>query len=339
MKLIRYIFFCLGFFYFSALSALDSLRVEQKNGQYFVVHQIDQGETIYALSKRYGSPINSIMKANDLSGGNIDIGQIIWVPIKKAGNLKVKATSESNTRFHKVAPGESLWSISQKYNVSINEIKQWNQLTTNAIDIGQNLVLSAPESAHSDNAKEVIQKAKEDPVAKTNATSNGRHRVQAGETLFSIAKKYDVTIKELRDWNGLNSDYLRPGENLIVSGKSVPNKEAMANKNKSQESTTTTVVDGMVRDTTKIYEEGFAMVIENSPETKKYLALHKEAPIGTVMEVKNQMNNKTLFVRVVGKLPNTGVNKNLLIRISKIAHDRLGALDPKIPIELAYYPY
>jgi len=66
--------------------------------------------------------------------------------------------------------------------------------------------------------------------------------------------------------------------------------------------------------------------------------MHRTAPIGTIMQVKNEMNNLTVFVRVIGKLPDTGENTNVTIRISKTAYDRLGAIDKRFPVEISYIP-
>ena len=83
-------------------------------------------------------------------------------------------------------------------------------------------------------------------------------------------------------------------------------------------------------------EEGFAASIDESIESDKYLALHKSARNGTIIFVKNQMNGNVVIVRVVGKLPNTGNNDKISIRLSSIAFDKLDAIDSIIPVELTY---
>ena len=87
----------------------------------------------------------------------------------------------------------------------------------------------------------------------------------------------------------------------------------------------------------KIIEEGSARKIEDVVETQKYLALHRSLPIGSMIEVRNLMNNQKIFVRVVGKLPETGLNKNVLVRLTPICFERLGVIDPMTRVELSYY--
>jgi rare lipoprotein A (peptidoglycan hydrolase) len=88
----------------------------------------------------------------------------------------------------------------------------------------------------------------------------------------------------------------------------------------------------------KIKEKGVAEVIEGSEGTEKYLALHRTAKIGTIMQVRNDLNDQIVFVRVLGKLPNTGVDGKVIIRISKKAFEKLGGVDYKFPVEISYLP-
>jgi rare lipoprotein A (peptidoglycan hydrolase) len=84
-------------------------------------------------------------------------------------------------------------------------------------------------------------------------------------------------------------------------------------------------------------ESGIAELIEGTEGNRKYLALHRTAPVGTILKVRNEMNNREVFVRVMGKLPETSVNDKLVIKISRSAYDRLGAIDPRFRVELTYY--
>ncbi|MEO1257112.1 MAG: peptidoglycan-binding protein, partial [Bacteroidota bacterium] len=85
----------------------------------------------------------------------------------------------------------------------------------------------------------------------------------------------------------------------------------------------------------RVFEEGVASVIE-SMKTSRFLALHRTLPIGTNLKVRNLMNNQVVHVKVVGKLPSTGLNKNLLLRLSQPAYDQLGILDSKSRVEVSY---
>lgn len=140
------------------------------------------------------------------------------------------------------------------------------------------------------------------------------HIVIKGETIYSISKKYNLSIEEITSINKLESNILSIGQKIYLE-ENIEKKEV---------------------ETNTIKEEGFASTISVEDSSEKYLALHKTASIGTIIFVKNQMNDNMVIVRVIGKLPETGVNDKISLRISKIAFEKLDAKDEKIPVELTY---
>jgi LysM repeat protein len=119
--------------------------------------------------------------------------------------------AQSATEYHVVQRGETLFRIAQRYGVSVQDLRRWNQLSTNQIRVGQRLRIRPP-------------KAEE-----TSAPDSGAflvHVVQPGETLFRIAQRYGVRVQEIRSWNGLTDDRLRVGQQLRVrSPASIPTSE------------------------------------------------------------------------------------------------------------------
>jgi hypothetical protein len=87
----------------------------------------------------------------------------------------------------------------------------------------------------------------------------------------------------------------------------------------------------------RVTESGLATKIEGSG-TDKYLALHKTAAVGTIMQVRNIMNGQSVYVRVIGQLPDTGENNNILVRLSPRAVQRLSTPDSRFRVETSYVP-
>tara|TARA_Y100000768_G_scaffold45380_1_gene29641 strand:- start:9907 stop:10440 length:534 start_codon:yes stop_codon:yes gene_type:complete len=145
------------------------------------------------------------------------------------------------------------------------------------------------------------------------------HVVEKGETLYSLSKKFDITIQKLKELNNLDDNTLSVGQRIIYSIE----EDKIENNKVSDEFSTSRV-------------EGFASSIDEMDDSEKYLALHKTAKEGTIIFVKNQMNQNMVIVRVIGKLPNTGINEKIDIRLSKIAFEKLNAKDLIIPVELTY---
>lgn len=335
-------------------NTLDSLRTENEGGQYYVIHKVEQGETLYSLSKRYKCELTELRTANGLSDNSIDLGQELRIPIakpKSATQVTLRSEESPKGEYHTVKPGETLYAISRQYNLEVAQLKSWNDLHSNEISVGQQLVVSKgiEESPKADLVVKEVPKPKEKeknkdkkvdkkaPIEKAEIPDGfSVYYVQTGDLLESIAAKFKVRPDSIVIWNKLPNTYLTIGQKLLVKGE--PDKKELS-KRKDIETldygTRRKVTDQS--GFTKIIEEGTARKIEDVVETRKYLALHRTLPIGSMIEIRNLMNNQKIFARVVGKLPETGLNKNILVRLSPICFERLGVIDPMTRVEISYY--
>ena len=148
-----------------------------------------------------------------------------------------------------------------------------------------------------------------------NLQSDKYHFVKSGETLYSISKLYDISVEKLKNLNSLSDNSLSVGQKIII-----------------QE----TIIQEKVDNNITNREEAFASTIDGMDDSDKYLALHKTAEIGTIIFVKNQMSDAIVIVRVIGKLPDTGINQKVDIKLSKISFDKLSSQDLIVPVELTY---
>ena len=191
MKSLFLVFSFAFIFSYSNLSATvcDSIGSITKDGKKYIQYKVEKGTTLYSLSRKYNVSVDEILKVNSIQAINID--QIILIPDKKG---KVN-TLKKNT--HIVAVGETLFAISQKTGVSVEDIKKLNQLTDNSISVGQVLLLSKT-------------------TTKTKEEFKNIHIVAKGETLYSIATKYSVAVDELKKINGLKTNELDLGQKLVL---------------------------------------------------------------------------------------------------------------------------
>jgi LysM repeat protein len=322
-----------GVSFFQPQLLQDSIGTETINGRVFVIHRVSEKETLYGLSKRYGTTVDAIIEFNPTADAGLEIGQIIKIPYVPRSVIRAGAG-----QIHTVAAKETMFSISQLYNVSIEEIKRWNNLSDNALSIGQELVIKA--SGHEDSN-----------VVTTSVSTDRLHVVEPRETMFSISKRYGVTINEIRDWNKLEGNEISIGQELIVGPpkamakretpqpvvepKVAVDKQFVPSQPEVKEQTIR--ISESVKNTDEIMQSGLAELIEGTEGNRKYLALHRTAPVGTILKVRNEMNNREVFVRVMGKLPDTPLTNKLVIKISKSAYDRLGAIDSRFRVEVTYY--
>ncbi|MEM7550092.1 MAG: LysM peptidoglycan-binding domain-containing protein [Bacteroidota bacterium] len=339
----RLLFFALLFLSFTGFS-YDSLRVEEKSGRKYIVHQVDEKETLYGLSRRYKVSIEEITRSNEGVGGGVNLGQIILIPFNKI----------TTTKTHEVKTGETLFSIAKKYDVSVDELKKWNGLSSNSLSLGQELKIS-----------EVSTGSEEKPTSKPEVieASGKTHTVKAGETLYSLSKKYDIPLRKLRKYNDLKGNDISLGQVLFLEEEDKRMEKENAKSNNNKEIGKVEETEKEIKEDPKpkkqmpdtiyvsrkkpvknasgfeeIVENGLAEVIENNTDTRKYLALHRSVPVGTIIQVRNEDNNLRVFVRVIGKLPDTGQNENVLIKISKPAYERLGAVNQRFPVVISYVP-
>jgi LysM repeat protein len=351
----------------------DSIGIETINGQTFVIHRVEEKETLFAISRRYRTTVDDIVQYNATAKSGLEIGQILKVPYTTPVARPVSRAQEAIV--HKVAPKETLYSISRTYQVSLDDLKRWNNLSDNGLAIGQELIIKKSASTR----PQPVLHEQPQPIARS-----GVHTVQQGQTLFSIARQYNISIDQLREWNQLGGNELKLGQSLYVAHPEQANasrrEEVRASQPEEVKGTANTapverrepqIVNTAPATTTapvksnptaknsspavtgqsaesiriseslksgdEIIEGGVAELIEGTEGNRKYLALHRTAPMGTILKVRNEMNNREVFVRVMGKLPDTAMTDKLIIKISKSAYDRLGAIDPRFRVEVTYY--
>ena len=311
-------------------TSLDSLRTEYRDGKAFIVHMVDGGETLYAISKRYNCSMNSIAQATPEVKRGLHDGMLLYIPYEP--NKKPQIAGQT---LHMVAKGETLYSISRIYNISVIEIMEWNDLLSSDLEVGQELKIKG--------------EAANQPV---NYELDGMkiHVVQPGEGLYAIARNYNISVDQLVEWNELSASSLNLGQELIVGmigQEVVPEDEPTTETQNNDEVVVAAevVVEEIVETKAeygppmpmaKVKEDGLASAIEGGTDDNTYLAMHRTIPIGSLVSVRNEMNNQVVFARVVGKLPDTGVNNKIIIRLSKAAVEQLKAIDPKFRVEVTY---
>lgn len=306
----------------------DSLRLETVNGKTFVIHQVDEQETLYAISRRYGASITQILEYNKEADAGLDVGQILRIPY-----VPRVAVVQTNKDYHTVAPGETLFSISRLYNLSVEDLKSINNLSVNALSVGQQLRI-----------KNNVVAVTVQPEVKTTPVV-GYHSVAPKETLFSISRNYGVTVQQLKEWNNLTGTNLEIGQLIRVAAQGGQATQTLPEDSTKKITPTVVIpltetvvkISENVAGTDEVKESGLAELIEGTDGNRKYLALHRSVKPGTILKVKNELNNREVFVRVVGPLPATGVNDKIIIKISKSAFDRLGGVDAKFRAEVTYY--
>jgi len=184
------------------VSAQVSSRVEEINGKPYYIHTVQKGQTLYSISKLYQCDINAITAANPGTDAGIQEGAEIKIP---ASDSKVKgksvATGSTDRKYliHVVQKKETLYAISNQYNIDINDLVAANPGSDAGVKKGQELRIPIKQ-----------EKPKQVPVDRTT------HTVKPGETLFGIAKSYGVSAEDIQSANDGLKRGLLAGEDILI---------------------------------------------------------------------------------------------------------------------------
>jgi membrane-bound lytic murein transglycosylase D len=195
-------------------------------------HKISRGETLTHIADRYRTTVEVLKQVNELRGHIIRAGQHLIVPVASrsaqhyalsAGQRAAQTQEQQrgdHKRIHTVKSGDSLWAIARRYGTSTQHLAAWNGMSPkDTIRPGQNLVVwskAAPsQPTNADNV--VAAKAPADIARPPVQTQQVRYKVRRGDSLYAIARKFNVSIADLRRWNDLaKKTYLQPGQLLMV---------------------------------------------------------------------------------------------------------------------------
>ncbi len=255
---------------------------------------------------------------------------------------------------HIVIHGETWYSISKQYKTTVDALLKMNpDCEKNSLPLGKGI--------HVPILKEVVLKENMDLGKKKNLENSLTHKVMKGETVYAISKKYNTTVDQIKTWNQLNDVAIKEGQDLVVGYENpklnligpLPMEESwlvavtvLDEKEKPEtESENTPVAVAEISTSSVINsnaalirynEKGIATWTHSTYDEGNFYALHATAPKGTMITVKNLMNSKTVEVKVIGKLPATGENENVQIKISQSAAKKLNVLDDKFLVKLEY---
>ncbi|CAA9285892.1 MAG: CBM50 [uncultured Cytophagales bacterium] len=300
-------------------------------------HAVAAGQGLYAIARIYGVSVADLRTWNKLTSDNLYEGQVLAVsaegsaPATEEPVSAAQATTQTTVaeepaaprkpapvKTHKVKRNEGLASIARKYKVSVNDLKEWNKLSSSSVKVGKVLRVSAPQ-------KQVATPLEETALA----TGGGAETATDNPTKTDAKRKPD------------SKSSVKDGEDDDPTGIQARNQaEAKADQEDRRE-TRTVSNDAVVANTVgfpKVIEAGLAESISDSGDTEGYYALHRSAPVGTILQVRNEMNNLSVFVKVVGKLPDTGANDKLVVKITQKAYERLAAVDRRFRVEVTYLP-
>lgn len=168
--------------------AVTKAIVEYAGGKYVAplgsnYYTVKSGDSLWSISRKFGVSVNELKKVNNLSSNLLSIGQNLIIPGKK---------NNTSSNEYVVKKGDTLYGIANKYNVSVDNLKSYNNLSTDSLSIGQKIKI--PD----------------------NKVNSNEYVVKSGDSLYSISRKYGVSVDELMSVNNLKSTVLSVGQVLKI---------------------------------------------------------------------------------------------------------------------------
>lgn len=353
----------------------DSVGIEKKAGKRFILHRVDQGQTLYALARRYGRSVADIKAANPDLGESVRYDQVVRIPIpngalsrkeekaidkairkeEKQVEREAKVTNSANVPapknaqktddparagIHVVEPGQTLYSLAVRYGVPQADVRRWNNLANDNVLIGQALIVSErayqaripatpvpSATAKSPDMPAPVRSPSPAKPAETRPTETkptptsrpdpkpDRPATRNPDESVADNRRTDATAAPERTDRPATT---KPAEVAVVELPRPGNDAPMPTRGR------------------RVTSSGVAEMIDGADDSGKYLALHRTAPIGTLVQVRNEFNNQSLWVKVIGRLPDTGVNDKILVKLSAQAFAKLSPDDRRFRAEVSY---
>ena len=182
------------------------------------IYVVQKGDNLSNIAKKFNVTVAELQDWNKLTTKSISLGASLQVVKNPIHNEVIAEPIERKDIAYSVQKGDNLGSIAKKFGASVEELKQWNNLTSNAIAIGNSLIVAKNEIVIDTNKVAIASFKKKEQYPST-ASKESEYYVKKGDSLYSISKKYPgVTISDLKKWNNITGEELKPGMKLKING-------------------------------------------------------------------------------------------------------------------------
>lgn len=185
-------------------------------------YAVQSGDTLWGIANKHDMTVNNLKQFNGLTSDTIYVGQVLKLKQQSTTQQESSQPSQSNSSdFYTVKAGDSLWKIAIGNDLTVNHLKQMNDLTTNTIYVGQQLRIKEGQTNS--------QLSESNSQNKQSDQNAGTYTVKAGDTLWSIANGHDTTVSALKQNNHLTSDTIYVGQVLSLSQSTLKNAYSQSN--------------------------------------------------------------------------------------------------------------
>lgn len=157
---------------------------------------VKKNDNLYDIAKEYNTTVGILKALNNLSSNILQVGQILKLPTSL-----VEETIPGDYLIYTIKKGDNLYSIAKNYNISLEELINFNQQGSTLLHIGEQLLIPINNQTNNNN-------------------NNIQYVIKPGDTLYNIAKRYNTNVDEIKRINNLNTNMLKIGETILIPGTS-----------------------------------------------------------------------------------------------------------------------
>lgn len=269
---------------------------------------VEAGDTYWSLARKFGVDVKSLQNANNVTNGNLFVGQAIRIPgvaNTEKNETEKETTVESPTPSspestangsYKVVAGDSYWQLAKKFGVSVAELQKLNNTTSAHLSVGHSLVVPGQKSTEKPAEKPETSK----PETPTTPTQQGQYTVQAGDTYWSLARRLGVSAGELQRLNNTSSSSLYVGQKLVIPGQST--QASTENNSPKEESTNSNPTNTKGNYTVKAGDTYWALARQYNVSVESLIAENgQNLKAGKVITIPNVTTTQTTSTPVTEK--------------------------------------
>jgi LysM repeat protein len=327
----------------------QNLTVEGTAPNLYITHIVAPKENFYSVGRLYNQAPKTIASFNNLvMEKGLVIGQHIRIPLN-AQNLDESANAgEASIPLTRVvAKGETLSKLGSELHVSADAIKQWNNLSSDNIAPGTPVVVGHLKMQAGANVAKVNSPAapvakQEEPKPQSQPVAEPKKEEARVATTQESTKQTEVAAKE--------TPKQEPAKEPVKEAAPVKETNTASNENRKSDAYFASNNFGSVEGVfASVYPTDGAQKSLNTKsgeaatfksisgwQDKKYYILMNDVQPGTIVKI-SSADNKVVYAKVLGSMPEMKENNGLLLRISNAAASYLGIIDPKFPVQVSYY--
>jgi len=261
-------------------SSQRSKKVLEENGHKYYLHEVTKGNTLYNLSKTYSVPSVLIEQNNPELSGGLKLGMMLKIPY-------VKVNTEDFI-YHIVKKKETLFQIAKIYNVKIDDIRRMNELKSDTLTLGQ--YLKIPSFFVNANVSNLNKEAiPQENTQKIDDNKYTLYQVQPKETLFTISKRFGISVDALMYLNDLSSSEIHDNQSLLIPKKLIDKVASFAID-------TSKYIQYKVKPKETLYGIARQYAVSISDIEKCNELVNKQIQIGQILRIPRELNT-TGFIK------------------------------------------